>query len=416
VGDTPAAVGFLFGINAIFIALLLAGWRTRVVSVICWLFLISVQSRNGLILQGGDIVIRCLAFWAMFLPLGDYLSLDARKRFYPRLPGEDPSRPVRAFSWGTVAIIFQTACIYWFTALLKNDPSWWKNGYAIYLALNIDLLTKPLGRLLVNVPFFAYVLTFITIYMEAFGPFFAFFPLRNGPVRTATVFVFWIFHLVALQSMMYLGPFPFFCALAWLVFLPSWFWDTIAPWWKAGREQGIRRRLSRWAANYMPSRGESDLSGHRPVRLGLPLPANLLAAFYLFVICIWNIRTVNFGALVRYFPVSWNRVAELPHVDQCWDMFSPSSDVRGWLVCHIGQTARRIQGGPDAVARQLRGSAATLVGEAERGRATVPRRAMAQVLPEHVAERQPALPEVPRGIYCPYLESGSYGSEGTLHL
>ncbi|MBC8139409.1 MAG: HTTM domain-containing protein [Fibrella sp.] len=333
--DSPAAVGFLFGVNAIFITLLLAGWKTRPVAVICWLFLISLQSRNGLVLQGGDIVIRCLAFWAIFLPLGDYFSLDAKNRFYPRLPGDDPERPVRAFSWGTVAIIVQTASIYWFTALLKNDPTWWKNGYAIYLALNIDILTKPLGRFLADVPFVAYFLTFITIYMEAFGPFFAFFPLRNGPVRTATVFLFWFFHLIALQSMMYLGPFPYFCALAWTVFLPSWFWDRITPWWRRGGANSLRDRLSRWASKYLPSRGEpaTEEPARVPVRLGLPLPVNVLAAFYCFIICVWNIRTVNFGALVHYFPVSLNRIAELPHVDQCWDMFSPrpmSDD--GWFV------------------------------------------------------------------------------------
>lgn len=333
--DAPAAVGFLFGVNAVFIALLLAGWRTRLVSVVCWIFLISLQSRNGLVLQGGDIVLRCLAFWAMFLPLGDYLSLDAKRRFYPRLPGDDPQRPVRAFSWGTAAILIQTASIYWFTALLKNDPTWWHNGYAIYLALNVDILTKPLGRFLVNVPFVAYVLTFATIYIEAFGPFFAFFPLRNGPMRTATVFVFWFFHLVALQSMMYLGPFPFVCALAWTVFLPSWFWDRITLWWKLGGERSLCGRLSRWASGYLPSRGVPNTLSpiSRPLSLGLPLPVNLLAAFYCFVIFAWNIRTVNFGALVRYFPVTMNRIAEVPHLDQAWDMFSPrpmSDD--GWYV------------------------------------------------------------------------------------
>ncbi|MBC7808975.1 MAG: HTTM domain-containing protein [Akkermansiaceae bacterium] len=333
--DSPASVGFLFGVNAIFVTLLLAGWKTRLVSVICWFFLISLQSRNGLVLQGGDIVLRCLAFWAMFLPLGDYLSLDAKTRFYPRLPGDDPARPVRAFSWGTVAIIVQTASIYWFTALLKNDPTWWQNGYAIYLALNIDLLTKPLGRFLVDIPFVAYMLTFATIYMEAFVPFVAFFPLRNGPVRTATVFLFWFFHLIALQSMMYLGPFPYVCALAWTVFLPSWFWDRITPWWLGGGANSVRGRLSRWASNYLPSRvgATSDMPARQPVRLGLPLPVNVLAAFYFFTMCIWNIRTVNFAALIHYFPVSMNRIAEVPHIDQCWDMFSPrpmSDD--GWFV------------------------------------------------------------------------------------
>ncbi len=334
--DAPWAVGFLFGVNAIFLTLLLVGWNSRPISVVCWIFLVSLQSRNPLILQGGDVVLRCMTFWAMFLPLGDYLSLDAKKRYYARLPGDDPARPVRVFSWGTTAILLQTACIYWFTALLKNDPTWWQNGYAIYLALNIDILTKPLGRFLVHVPFVAYILTFVTIYIEAFAPFLAFFPLRNGPFRTATVFLFWAFHLVALQSMMYLGPFPYSCALAWIVFLPSWFWDRLLPWWRRGPEKGLRFRLRTWAANYLPSRDPAILVqklAPRPVRLGLPLPANLLALFYLFVIALWNFRTINFGALLPWFPVRWNGIAELPHVDQSWDMFSPkpmSDD--GWYV------------------------------------------------------------------------------------
>lgn len=327
--DSPIAVGFLFAVNAIFLCLLLVGWNSRAMVVIAWLFLVSLQSRNPLVLQGGDILLRCMAFWAMFLPLGAYLSLDAKKRYATHLPGDDPARPVRAFSWGTIAILLQTACVYWFTALLKNDPSWWQNGYAIYLALNIDLLTTPIGRFLGNVPPIAYALTFITIWMEAFGAFFAFFPLRNGPVRTATVFVFWVFHLVALQSMMYLGPFPWTCALAWIPFLPSWFWDNLAIRWR-------HPLLSAWAKPYLPKRGEpipNTAPAMRPVQLLLPVAADFVAAFYLLVIVMWNFRTVSFGMIMRYFPVTWNAVAEVPHVDQCWDMFSPkpmSDD--GWYV------------------------------------------------------------------------------------
>ncbi|MBC8143010.1 MAG: HTTM domain-containing protein [Armatimonadetes bacterium] len=326
--DSPLAVDLVFAINAVLLCLLLVGWNSRAMAVVAWLFLISLQSRNPMVLQGGDILLRCLAFWAMFLPLGAYLSLDAKRRYAPRLPGDDPARPVRAFSWGTIAILVQTACVYWFTALLKNDPSWWQNGYAIYLALNIDLLTTPIGRYLVNVPLVAYALTFITIWMEAFGAFFAFFPLRNGPVRTATVFVFWFFHLVALQSMMYLGPFPWTCALAWIPFLPSWFWDNLA----------IRLRhprLSAWAQAYLPKRGEpaKNEPARRPVQLSLPIAADFVAAFYLLVILMWNFRTVNFGMIMRYFPITWNAVAEVPHVDQCWDMFSPTPMADdGWYV------------------------------------------------------------------------------------
>ena len=321
-------MGLLFALNAVFVCLLLVGWNTRIMAVLCWLFLISIQSRNPLVLQGGDILLRCMAFWALFLPLGAYLSLDAKKMWLARLPGDDPRQPVRAYSWGTIGILLQTAFVYWFTALLKSDPVWWNSGYALYLALNIDLLTTPLGRFLVNVPLVAYVLTFITIWMEAFAPFLAFFPLRNGPMRTGCVFLFWVFHLVALQSMMYLGPFPWTCALAWIPFLPSWFWDNLAIRWRTAR-------LSAWAANYLPTRGEPDKNAvpRRAVPLSLPIAADLIAAFFLIVVVTWNLSTVNFGMMMRVFPIAWNRVAEVPRVDQCWDMFSPRPMTDdGWYV------------------------------------------------------------------------------------
>ena len=317
---TVAGENVLFGVNAVFLLLLLVGWNTRIMSVICWLFLCSLQSRNPLILQGGDVLMRCVVFWAIFLPLGAYLSLDARKVILPRLPG-DPAHPVRAFSWGTVAALLQVAFVYWFTALLKTDASWWETGYAIHLALSVDMLTRPLGRYLVRFPVVTYLLTYVTVFIEGFAPFGAFVPFRNGSVRTATVFLFWFFHLVALQSTMYLGPFPWTCSLGWVLFLPAWFWDTVAARIK------LPARLK--AARFLPT----VVPGATPTVLRLPLWANLIAGFYLTVITVWNIRTVNFGAMFPLFPPRFNAVAELPHIDQCWDMFSPKPTTdAGWFV------------------------------------------------------------------------------------
>lgn len=325
---TAQGEGFLFGVNAVFLMLLLAGWNTRAMTVVCWVFLISLQSRNPLVLQGGDVLLRCLTFWAIFLPLGSYLSLDAQKQRLPRLPG-DPAHPVLAFSWGTVAALLQVVFVYWFTALLKTDASWWNTGYAVHLALSVDMLTKPLGRYIVQFPIVTYLLTYATVLIEGFGPFGAFVPFKNGPVRTATVFLFWFFHLIALQSMMYLGPFPWTCSLGWILFLPPWFWDTLAARWVRLLPAGARTKLAAWAARHLP-RVAPDAPADT---LRLPLWANLAAGFYLTVVTVWNVRSVYLGAVLPYFPFSWNAVAEVPHLDQSWDMFSPKPTTdAGWYV------------------------------------------------------------------------------------
>ena len=57
----------LFLINALCIVLLMIGYRTRVFTFICWVFITSLQNRNPFILQGGDDMLRLLLFWAIFL-------------------------------------------------------------------------------------------------------------------------------------------------------------------------------------------------------------------------------------------------------------------------------------------------------------------------------------------------------------
>lgn len=53
------------------------GYRTRLAVIAGWILLLSVQNRNPMVLNGGDVLFRCLMFWAMFLPLHARWSVDA---------------------------------------------------------------------------------------------------------------------------------------------------------------------------------------------------------------------------------------------------------------------------------------------------------------------------------------------------
>ena len=50
--------------------MLIFGVRTRFAALASWFMLVSVQTRNPVILQGGDVYLRLLAFIAIFLPIG----------------------------------------------------------------------------------------------------------------------------------------------------------------------------------------------------------------------------------------------------------------------------------------------------------------------------------------------------------
>jgi hypothetical protein len=312
----------LFLVNAVFAVMLLVGWRTRLATVVCWLFLISLQNRNPMVLQGGDVLLRVLVFWGMFLPLGAYLSVDCRSR-RPQPGGE-----MQVFSAGTVALILQVCLVYIFTALLKSSDSWRTTGDAVYLALQLDAFRRPLGTLLLPHHGLLRVATHITLFFEAFGPLFLFYPVRNGPVRTAVVFSFWFFHLVALNLCMDVGPFPYICAVAWTVLLPAWFWERAASVWRRmAIPPPLRRRAEAFVARNLP---HGDRPPY-PTRLAWPLQA--IVCLCLLGVLLWNLRTLDFKFWSRIFPRSANFLLEVPHIDQYWGMFAPKPTMDGgWYV------------------------------------------------------------------------------------
>ncbi len=75
--------GLLFAVEAACAVALLLGWRTRIATVLCFVLLVSRQTRNELVLFGPDLVLRIILFWAVFLPLGERWSLDAVRKRLP---------------------------------------------------------------------------------------------------------------------------------------------------------------------------------------------------------------------------------------------------------------------------------------------------------------------------------------------
>ena len=84
----------LFLVAAIAAFALMLGYRSRLASVVSWVLLFSLQTRNPLVNNGGDMLLRALLFWAMFLPLDQCWSLkpNAAHSNGPRRPFLSPRR------------------------------------------------------------------------------------------------------------------------------------------------------------------------------------------------------------------------------------------------------------------------------------------------------------------------------------
>lgn len=216
----PWFVSLVFAAAAVFAVALMIGYRTRTAAVGSWILLLSLHARNIIVLQGGDDLLRCLVFWAMFLPLGACWGVDhaLRKNGKPE--------PRVVCSAATFAILLQLCFMYWFTAILKNHAFWRTEFSAVYYALSMELFTKPLGYHLLEYPGLLRMFTSLTWLLEFYGPFLLFLPVASKQVRTAVVFAFIGLH-IGLALTLQLGLFPYICIAAWLLFLPTAFWDWL---------------------------------------------------------------------------------------------------------------------------------------------------------------------------------------------
>ena len=122
------------------------GYRTRLCAVVSWFLVGSMQVRAGIVLHGGDDLIRLLLFWCMFFPLNGRASLDRTLN-----PDAKPL-PLAHLSPGSLALIFQICAMYWYTAAEKMHPVWLTERAAVYYTLGLDQFTKPLGHFLLGYP------------------------------------------------------------------------------------------------------------------------------------------------------------------------------------------------------------------------------------------------------------------------
>ena len=196
--------------------------------------------------------------------------------------------------------------------ILKTDASWRSEGSALFMALSVDQFTTPFGKSISHWP--ESVLRFLTLatfWFEILGPIAAFVTAWKGRVRMAAIVAFILFHVVALNLTFRLGLFPWVCAVGWLAFLPSNFWDEWLP---------------RMSKSFQVPKLPNAVSRANPV-------INLAAAAVLLFVFAWNVRTTNFELHRKWFPRSLNTVARVFRVDQKWSMFAPrplTDD--GWFV------------------------------------------------------------------------------------
>jgi predicted DCC family thiol-disulfide oxidoreductase YuxK len=219
-----------------FIALLLIfGYRSRLMMILSWVFLISIQNRNPLVLNYGDQLFRLLLFWGMFLPIGAKWSIDII--WNKTLP-----KTKSWFSIATAAILLQVVLFYVVNFFLKDSIEWkgvfhntkdfrdlfnFSEGFtAAYYAVNLTYLNTPFGRWLAGFPELLKASTVIYIYAELILPLLLLIPFKTKYFRYFSLAILFTYFHLMLQIMLYTGMFQFFCYAGLILFLTPDFWDN----------------------------------------------------------------------------------------------------------------------------------------------------------------------------------------------
>lgn len=210
---------FLFIINFLCSIALIFGYKTRLTIVLCWILNLSLQNRNLILLQGGDVLLRLLIFWAMFLPLGSKYSIDNALS-----TNKDKKEPNFAISGATFAVLIQVSIVYFFNFLHKSKSNYYHDGTAIYFTLMLDDFATSLGIWFRQFEFVLKPLTFIVLAWEAIGSFLLLIPIWKIKVIAISLFAF--MH-VCFSLFLNIGLFPLISLLALTLFIPGELWDIL---------------------------------------------------------------------------------------------------------------------------------------------------------------------------------------------
>ena len=211
-------VVFIFILITLSALSLLVGYRTKLALFVTWFLLISIQARNPLILQGGDIVLRVVLFFGLFLPLARRYSIDA-------LLHVSQNTEKKVLSFATMAYVVQIFIFYFMTAILKTGSAWHADGTAVYQALSVDQLVTPLGIWLRQFPQICMYLTHITWWAELGGAVMLLIPWWKGRIRVFGIFLFFCLQ-IGFNTTMRLGDFGLIAIIVTFGLLPPLFWDT----------------------------------------------------------------------------------------------------------------------------------------------------------------------------------------------
>jgi len=207
------------------------GYKTNITGIINWILLSSLHVYSPYVGHSGDVYLRVVAFWAMFLPCGEFWSIDYilnemndNKKKKKEKFGEDK---YIIFNSATLGLYAHVYCCYVSSAYHKNGEDWNVNGNAVFYSLHLDYFQTSIARLFLTLPHeILKLFSFGTLVFENYGPLLFTSPIFTQQLRFLGAIGFIFMHLT-FGICLRLGLFLYSPILTFTVFFPSLFWDKL---------------------------------------------------------------------------------------------------------------------------------------------------------------------------------------------
>ncbi|GAA1549210.1 HTTM domain-containing protein [Streptomyces albidochromogenes] len=230
--------------------LFMLGWRTRLLSVLFAVVVISFHARSIFMTDGGDNLILLMAVYLVLTACGRRWSLDARRVRIRAARAGGTTEPVRSFlsqqlrdarialitvvhNCGIFVIAAQVCFLYGSTGLYKVQGATWGNGTALHYALNLELFQPwpALSHLVDQYPLPVALACYMTVLLQVAFPFVLF-----GRLKYPVLALLLCMH-IGIAVLMGLPLFSGAMIVADAVFLPDRFYCLLWRLWKRATQR-----------------------------------------------------------------------------------------------------------------------------------------------------------------------------------
>jgi hypothetical protein len=167
----PITLRVFFACTAAAAFCMMIGWRTKLMSILFYMGMLSIHNRNLVSSSGADVLFMVFTFNLMLSPCGAAYSIDSWLASRRRGTLAEPV----IIPWSLRLIQIQSTIVYTLAAGLKCGGDLWINGSALHYVLNNTEVTRFNLGFLSQYPVLINVMTYMALVMEFSLAFFIWF-------------------------------------------------------------------------------------------------------------------------------------------------------------------------------------------------------------------------------------------------